>query len=214
MQHVLTVPGFWLCVLAGARLPASSRSLRLAPQLAFTAEPLGYLLGSAHSNPTTRAKTGCTAQAFATHWKKGKDPHPQDKTQHLDFTKDPRPLYYNTPHCTFYHKNLRSRPFSVFSKDEAALVKRVVFIVRLKSWRWGFFSSCQTQGCTRRVLRSPVSRYWVCLYLLHLCFSDIVGCHAVPLPKPSLSHRCVSDDFSIQGGIPVGVSPQAKWLPK
>ena len=31
-------------------------------------------------------------------WKKGKD---------LDFTKDPRPLYYKTPPCAFYHKNLR-----------------------------------------------------------------------------------------------------------
>ena len=27
--------------------------------------------------------------------KKGKGPHPQDKIQHLDFTKDPRPLYYS-----------------------------------------------------------------------------------------------------------------------
>ena len=33
------------------------------------------------------------------HWKKGKDPHPQDKIQHLDFTKDPRPLYFKTPPC-------------------------------------------------------------------------------------------------------------------
>ena len=40
---------------------------------------------------------------------KGKDPHPQDKMQHLDFTKDPRPLYYNTPPCAFYHKNVRSK---------------------------------------------------------------------------------------------------------
>ena len=30
-------------------------------------------------------------------WKRGKDPHPQDKIQHLDFTKDTRPLYYKTP---------------------------------------------------------------------------------------------------------------------
>ena len=41
--------------------------------------------------------------------KKGKDPHPQDKIQHLDFTKDPRPLYYKTPSCVFYHKNVRSK---------------------------------------------------------------------------------------------------------
>ena len=37
-------------------------------------------------------------------WKKGKDPHPQDKIQHLDFTKDPRPLYYKTSPCVFHHK--------------------------------------------------------------------------------------------------------------
>ena len=36
-------------------------------------------------------------------WKKGKDPHPQDKIQHLDFNKDPRPLYYKTPPYVFYH---------------------------------------------------------------------------------------------------------------
>ena len=38
-------------------------------------------------------------------WKKGKDPHPQDKIQHLDFTKDPRPCYYKTPPSAFYHNN-------------------------------------------------------------------------------------------------------------
>ena len=43
------------------------------------------------------------------HRKKGKDSHPQDKIQHLDFTKDPRPLYYKTPPCVFYHKNARSK---------------------------------------------------------------------------------------------------------
>ena len=59
-------------------------------------------------------------------WKKGKDPHPQDKIQHLDFTKDPRPLYYKTRPCAFYHKSW-------------PLVKRAVFLVRLKSWGWGSF---------------------------------------------------------------------------
>ena len=38
-----------------------------------------------------------------------KDPHPQDKIQHLDLTKDPRPLYYKTPPCVVYHKNVRSK---------------------------------------------------------------------------------------------------------
>ena len=42
-------------------------------------------------------------------WKRGKDPHPQDKIRQLDFTKDPRPLYYKTPPCVFYHKNVRSK---------------------------------------------------------------------------------------------------------
>ena len=37
-----------------------------------------------------------------------KTPHPQDKIQHLDFTKDRRPLYNKTPPCVFYHKNVRS----------------------------------------------------------------------------------------------------------
>ena len=51
-------------------------------------------------------------------WKKEKDPHPQDKIQHLDFTKDPRLLYYKTPPCAFYQKMSVVRPFSVLSKDE------------------------------------------------------------------------------------------------
>ena len=54
-------------------------------------------------------------------WKKGKDPHPQDKIQHLDFTKDPQPLYYKTPPCAFYHKMSVARPFPVLSKDEIGL---------------------------------------------------------------------------------------------
>ena len=51
-------------------------------------------------------------------WKKGEDPHPQDKIQHLDFTKDPRrfttipiPVYCTT-------KMYLVKPFSVLSKDE------------------------------------------------------------------------------------------------
>ena len=42
-------------------------------------------------------------------WKKGKDPHPKNKSQHLDFTKDPRPLYYKTPPCVFHHKDVRRK---------------------------------------------------------------------------------------------------------
>ena len=51
----------------------------------------------------------CGRDGAVISWKKGKDPHPQDKIQHLDFTKDPRPLYYKTPPCAFYHKNVRSK---------------------------------------------------------------------------------------------------------
>ena len=40
---------------------------------------------------------------------RGEDPHPQDKIQHLDFTKDTRPLYYKTPPCVVYHKNVCSK---------------------------------------------------------------------------------------------------------
>ena len=54
----------------------------------------------------------------AFNWKKGKDPHPQDKIQHLDFTKDPRPLYYKTPPCAFYHRNVCSKAVFGLSKDE------------------------------------------------------------------------------------------------
>ena len=46
---------------------------------------------------------------YAILWKKGKDPHPQDKIQHLVFTKDPRPLYYKTPPCAFFNKNVCSK---------------------------------------------------------------------------------------------------------
>ena len=49
------------------------------------------------------------SRVFGWNWKKGKDPHPQDEIQHLDFTKDPRPLYYKTPPCAFYHKNVCSK---------------------------------------------------------------------------------------------------------
>ena len=70
-------------------------------------------------NPT-KPKNGPTKNTTATSefpprqeieeiWKKGKDPHPQDKIQHLDFTKDPRPLYYKTPSCVVYHENVCSK---------------------------------------------------------------------------------------------------------
>ena len=51
----------------------------------------------------------CFVLVLRIFWKKGKDPHPQDKIQHLDFTKDPRPLYYKAPSCVLYHKNVWSK---------------------------------------------------------------------------------------------------------
>ena len=42
-------------------------------------------------------------------WKNVKDPHPQDKIQHLDFTKDPRPLYYKTPSLCILPQKFRNK---------------------------------------------------------------------------------------------------------
>ena len=36
-------------------------------------------------------------------------PDPQDKIQHLDFIKDPRPPYYKTPPCVLLPQNVRSK---------------------------------------------------------------------------------------------------------
>ena len=36
-------------------------------------------------------------------------PPPRQDSAFLDFTKDPRPLYYKTPPCVFYHKNVCSK---------------------------------------------------------------------------------------------------------
>ena len=38
-----------------------------------------------------------------------KTPTPKTRDQHLNFTKDPRPLYYKTPSRAFYHKIVRSK---------------------------------------------------------------------------------------------------------
>ena len=38
-----------------------------------------------------------------------KTPTPKEKIQHLDFSKDPRPLHYKTPPCEFYHENVRTK---------------------------------------------------------------------------------------------------------
>ena len=47
-------------------------------------------------------------------WKKGKDPHPQDKIQHLDFTKGPPGRFTTRPlPVHFTTKMSVVRPFSV-----------------------------------------------------------------------------------------------------
>ena len=75
-------------------------------------------LGSGSASKTSRALNFKISESGIC-WKKGKDPHPQDKIQRLDFTKDPRPLYYKTPPCAFCTTNVSVvRPFSVLSKDK------------------------------------------------------------------------------------------------
>ena len=87
-------------------------------------------------------------------WKKGKDPHPQDKIQHLDFTKDPWPLYYKTPPCAFYHKMSVVRPFSVLSKDELAHSKTGRFLSKAEILGVGVFSPLSKYGVFCEDLRS------------------------------------------------------------
>ena len=48
----------------------------------------------------------------------GKDPHPQDKIQHLDFTKDHPAALLQDPSVHFTTKMSVVRPFSVLSEDE------------------------------------------------------------------------------------------------
>ena len=63
---MLTVLVFWSCVLLLPRLPPSSSEPQIVPLASvFASWALGHVPGSAARNsPTTRAKTGCTAQAF------------------------------------------------------------------------------------------------------------------------------------------------------
>ena len=72
----------------------------------------------AFSSGETSRKTSAKKSWPGQSWKKGKDPHPQDKSQHLDilrtpgrFTTRPLPVHFTT-------KMSVVRPFSVLSKDE------------------------------------------------------------------------------------------------
>ena len=95
-------------------------------------------------------------------WKKGKDPHPQDKIQHLDFTKDPRPLYYKTPPCAFYHKFKVSvvRPLSVLVRTKLALSKTARFLSKAEILGVGVFSPLPISGMIRanRFVRIGLTR--------------------------------------------------------
>ena len=76
-------------------------------------------------------------------WKEGEDPHPQDKIQHLDFTKDPRPLYYKTPPCVVYHKNVCSRSLV---RTKLALSKTSRFLNKAEILGVGVFSLLSIWG--------------------------------------------------------------------
>ena len=83
--------------------------------------PLGEALSSEHLGTPNQVAESTTPRApgeTPKFGRRGQDPHPQDEIQHLDFTKDPRPLHYKTPPCAFYHKMSVVKPFSVLSKDE------------------------------------------------------------------------------------------------
>ena len=83
---------------------------RLVDMLASAVHIWVFLKGGlAKSHCNTWKMYDAMGFSYALIWKGGKDPHPQDKIQRLDFTKDPQPLYYKTPPCVFYHKNVRSK---------------------------------------------------------------------------------------------------------
>ena len=107
---------------------------------------------------TTESTTMNTAIHLITKLEEGKGPHPQDEIQHLDFTKDPRPLYYKTPPCAFYRKNVcsKSRPRSLV-RTKLALGKTGRFLVRLKSWGWGSFPPFQQR--TMRKLQESLREF-------------------------------------------------------
>ena len=91
---------FWGCVFGGARNPGETR-----PKICGK----NSLKNSLRILRAVFLKDRHNLKIQPKSWKKGKDPHPQDKIQHLDFTKDPGPLYYKTPPYAFYHKNVRSK---------------------------------------------------------------------------------------------------------
>ena len=98
-----------LSLSSSPRLGRASRIRGMSTLAGLLSEWLGIGAGRPWSGHRTSSgieflKTG----------KKGKDPHPQDKSKHLDLTKDPRLLYYKTPPPVhFTTKKSVVRPFSV-----------------------------------------------------------------------------------------------------
>ena len=70
--------------------------------------------------------------------------------EHLDFTKDPRPLYYKTPPCVFYQKNVCGKA----DKKSVVLVKRENGFTKTIPWT-------ENPGKIRRraFLVNPFSRF-------------------------------------------------------
>ena len=115
-------------------------------QVTFLRRSMTFYDATCPGKKATDIVMACWKMSEIVIWKKG-DPHPQDNIQHLNFTRTPSrfttrplPVYFTT-------KMSVVRPFSVFSKDKKwPLVKRAVFLVRLKSWGWGSFPPfcCET----------------------------------------------------------------------
>ena len=84
---------------------------RSTANIPFPQSVWGTRSTATHIGGVLQCKSEVYCDTFLRSWKKGNDPHPhpQDKIQHLDFTKDPRPLYYKTPPCAFYHNNVCSK---------------------------------------------------------------------------------------------------------
>ena len=76
----------------------------------------------------------------------GKDPHPQDKIQHLDFTKDPGRFTTRPLPVSSTTKTSVVRPFSVLSKDEIGPSKTGRFLSKAKILGVGVFSPLSIQG--------------------------------------------------------------------
>ena len=70
-------------------------------------------------------------------WKRGKDPHPQDKIQHLDFTKAPQALYYKTLPVYFTTK---MSVFRSLARTKLALSKTGRFLGEAEILGVGVFS--------------------------------------------------------------------------